>query len=203
MTEINGLQNVSRETIDCLRNFEALVLKWTKKINLVSAGDAHQIWERHILDSVQVYSLAPDVGDWVDIGSGGGFPGIVAAIMAKDAAPYRAFTLVDSDQRKCAFLRTAARELALNVKVTAERVENLPPLNASVLSARALDDLTGLLGYAERHLAADGTAIFPKGSRWKSEHEEAMKKWSYDLKIIKSETNPDATILKIKELTRV
>jgi len=199
----NVLKNVSRETIDRLRKFEALVLKWTKKINLISKGDAPHVWERHIVDSVQVYNAAPELGDWVDIGSGGGFPGIVTAILAKEITPDRKFTLVDSDQRKCAFLRTAARELTLNVEVFANRVDELAPFNAAVLSARALDDLNSLLEHAERHLASDGTALFPKGASWEKEHQAAQEHWSYSLEVIRSKTNADATILKIKELTRV
>jgi 16S rRNA (guanine527-N7)-methyltransferase len=192
--------NVSRETIDRLRAFESLVQKWTKKINLVSSGDFSQIWERHIVDSMQIYDVAPKDGNWLDIGSGGGFPGIVAAILARGNGVDREFTLVDSDQRKCAFLRTVARELKLNVSVKAARVEEMPPMGVKILSARALDDLNGLLSHAKRHLATDGVALFPKGARWKQEHEEAIKHWSYDLDIIKSNTNPDATILKIKEI---
>ena len=201
--ECHALKNVSRETIDDLRRFEALVLKWTKKINLVSSRDASQIWERHIVDSAQVFDLAPSSGNWVDIGSGGGFPGVVAAIMSRHQTPDRKFTLVDSDQRKCAFLRTASREFDLNLTVNDERVETIKPLGAEVLSARALDDLDGLLVYAERHLLPSGIALFPKGANWEAEHKAAQKKWSYKLDVIKSETNPDATILKIEELSRV
>lgn len=195
--------DVSRETLDALRAFEALVQKWTKKINLVSKGDADQIWSRHIVDSLQVYDIAPASGDWLDIGSGGGFPGIVAAIMAKSSVPDRRFTLVDSDQRKCAFLRTAARELGLNVTVCADRVEQMDPIGAKVLSARALDDLNGLLEHAERHLDATGVALFPKGENWEIEHEIAQKHWSYEMEVIKSTTNTKATILKITEISRV
>lgn len=197
------LKNVSRETIDRLRSFEQLALKWTKKINLVSSNDASQIWQRHIIDSVQIYDLAPLTGDWLDIGSGGGFPGLVAAIMAKENQVDRTFTLVDSDQRKCAFLRTVCREIGLNVKVLAERVEKMEPMGVEVLSARAMDDLNGLLAHMERHVADGGIALFPKGTRWEKEHQEAQKDWSYKLEVIQSETNPEATILKIKELTRV
>lgn len=197
------LSFVSRETMDKLRTFEALALKWTKKINLVSSGDAAHLWERHIMDSVQIYPLAPETGDWLDIGSGGGFPGLIAAIIGHEMAPQRKFTLVDSDQRKCAFLRTASRELDLDVKVLAARVDEIPPLGAEVLSARAMDDLSSLLHHAERHLGPHGTALFPKGESWQQENEAAMKFWSYSLEVIPSETNPDATILKIKELTRV
>ncbi len=194
--------NVSRETIDKLRQFEALVQKWTKKINLVSTGDAKHIWERHIVDSMQVYQHADVDGAWLDLGSGGGFPGIVAAIMAQADAPERRFTLVDSDQRKCAFLRTAVRELSLSASVFAERIEEVPPQGASVVTARALGDLKGLLGHVERHLAPGGVALLPKGATWQKEHDIASAFWSYDLDVIPSKTNADASILIIKELTR-
>ena len=202
MLEI-GLQNVSRETEQRLRQFEALVLKWTKKINLVSKGDVPQIWTRHIVDSLQIYDLAPESGDWLDIGSGGGFPGVVAAIMARETGSDRKFTLVDSDQRKCAFLRTASRELGLDISVYADRVEDMRPMGASVLSARALDDLDGLLHYTSKHLLPSGTALFPKGESWEKEHKAAQKHWSYQLEVTKSNTNPKATILKITEISRV
>jgi len=199
----NLLDDVSRETLGDLRAFEALVLKWTKKINLVSAKDSSQIWDRHILDSVQVYKCAPEEGDWVDIGSGGGFPGIVAAILSKGVGSKRRFTLVDSDQRKCAFLRTAVRELGLNAVVYANRVEEIEPLEAKVLTARALDDLNSLLSHAERHLTSTGCAIFPKGENWKIEHQAALENWAYRSEITNSLTNPSSVIIKIEELKRV
>jgi 16S rRNA (guanine527-N7)-methyltransferase len=197
------LENVSRETLAHLRQFEEIVLKWTKKINLISSGDSLHIWNRHILDSVQVYNISDQSGNWLDIGSGGGFPGIIMAILAREDCPEQKFFLVDSDERKCAFLRTVSRELGLNVQVFPERAENLSPMNASVLSARALGDLNSLLFHVERHLASTGVALLPKGIRWEQEHEVAQKLWSYDLEVIRSKTNADATILKIKELTRV
>ena len=200
---VRSLSNVSRETIERLEVFESLLQKWTRKINLVSTGDMDSIWDRHIVDSIQVYNVSPEKGTWLDIGSGGGFPGVVAAILSRERQPSRIFTLVDSDQRKCAFLRTAARELDLNVKVSSERIEEMTPFEADVLTARALGDLNMLLHFAEKHLAAGGTAIFPKGVRWKQEHQAAQENWTYSLDVIDSETNPDATILKIKEPKRV
>ena len=123
MTETVAGIDVSRETYDNLRAFEELVRKWTVKINLISPTTIGQIWDRHIVDSVQVWAQAPEnATSWVDIGSGGGFPGIVLAILAKELRPEMAFTLIESDQRKCAFLRTAARELGLNVKVLSEQI---------------------------------------------------------------------------------
>ncbi len=202
MNGVPSLPDVSRETIDKLEAFSALVEKWTKKINLISTQSRSELWQRHILDSAQVYALAP-VGSWLDIGSGGGFPGIVSAILARGAGDHREFALMDSDQRKCVFLRTAARELDLDISVISERIEVAPPFCADVLSARAVADLGSLMAHAQRHLSADGTALFMKGKSWREEHSRAQIQWSYDLEAIISESNPEAVILKIKEIRRV
>lgn len=202
MTTIAGL-NVSRETLERLNDFSALVEKWTQKINLISKASIPQIWDRHIVDSAQIYGIAPAFQTWVDLGSGGGFPGIVVAILAAEHQPNAAITLVESDQRKCAFLRTAIRELSLNATVHSKRIESLDPLGADVLSARALADLDVLLSFCARHLDFKGTALFPKGENWKKEHETAQERWSYQCEAITSITNPAAAVLKIEEIRRV
>jgi 16S rRNA (guanine527-N7)-methyltransferase len=195
--------NVSRETMEKLIAFSSLVEKWTVKINLISKASIPYIWERHIVDSVQIFDLAPQGGHWVDIGSGGGFPGIIVAILTQNVKSPHKVTLVESDQRKCAFLRTVIRELSLDAVVLSDRIEDIPNLNADVLSARALAELAQLLGFAEHHLAASGIALFPKGGTWTKEHEAAQDIWSYDCKAITSTTNPAAAVLKIKDITRV
>lgn len=196
-------QDVSRETSDRLESFAQLVRKWTAKINLISKNTVDEIWDRHIRDSMQLLDLAPDFDHWADLGSGGGFPGVVIAILAKQRAANPTFTLVESDLRKAAFLRTAVRELDLDAEVLAERIENLPPLSADVLSARALADLTTLVSFADVHLAPTGTAIFPKGRNWRAEHEKAQEAWSYSLSPVDSQTDEDAAILLIKDIKRV
>jgi 16S rRNA (guanine527-N7)-methyltransferase len=195
--------DVSRETMDKLLAFSALVEKWTAKINLISKPSIPMIWDRHITDSAQVFSLAPSSGHWVDIGSGGGFPGVVVAILTQCTPTPHQVTLVESDQRKCAFLRTAIRELDLNAKVMSERIEKIESLDADILSARALADLNHLLGFADLHLKKTGTALFPKGQSWAEEHADAQLAWSYDCEVITSKTNSAAAILKIKGIQRV
>ena len=202
LENLTGL-NVSRETLDQLICFHDILMKWTQKINLISKNSASDVWNRHIWDSAQVREIAVDGNDWVDIGSGGGFPGIVIAIFAKEQGPARNMTLVESDARKSAFLRTVIRELELPAKVVTTRVENLPPQNADVISARALADLPTLMDYAERHLASSGKAIFFKGATWEKEVAEARKSWSFDLLAHKSKTNPNAAIIEVKEIHRV
>lgn len=203
MTDVLKELGVSRETIEKLTQFEALVQKWTSHINLVSKSDQAEIWDRHIIDSAQIFQLSPKSSHWLDLGSGGGFPGIVAAILASELAPDQVFTLVDSDQRKSVFLRTAARELSLNVKVITARAEALPPQGSDILTARAMDDLSMLLEHTNRHLADNGVAIFPKGKNWEKEHETAQKNWSYSLELFTSQTHPEARILRIRDLERV
>lgn len=195
-------ENVSRETLEKLKCFAELVRKWNAKINLVSKASLDQIWERHILDSVQVFQLATGGGHWVDLGSGGGFPGIVIGILNQEKQKFRV-TLVESDQRKCAFLRTAVRELALSTDVLNERIEKLDSQQADVLSARALSDLNQLLDFSSMHLKPYGTALFPKGQNWRKEDQAAREQWSYQCEAVISKTNPAAAILKIKDISRV
>jgi 16S rRNA (guanine527-N7)-methyltransferase len=198
-----SLGDVSRETIDKLRSYERITQKWTKKINLVSRESSKFLWERHILDSVQIYRAAPgNIQHWVDLGSGGGFPGLVVAILAQASEAATQITLVESDERKCAFLHAALRETGAAATVLNERIELLAPLDADVLSARALADLSTLMGYAERHLAQDGTALFPKGSQWRNEIESAKSEWNFDYSAGKSYLEPDAAILSIKGVAR-
>ena len=202
MNAVEG-RDVSRETYERLKAYQALVEKWTPKINLISRKSVPEIWERHIADSVQIFDLVERAAHWVDLGSGGGFPGIPVAILNAEAQTVGAITLVESDQRKVAFLRAAGRELDLPIVVKAARIEELPPLKADVLSARALAELSVLLGFAERHLSEGGTALFPKGAKWEMEIAETKDAWRYSFDSIPSKTNPEAAILKIRNITRV
>lgn len=196
--------DVSRETLDRLTAYEALLRKWNVAINLVSPQTLSQVWTRHFLDSAQIFALGPDTArTWADLGSGGGFPGLVIAVLAAEKRPDLAVTLVESDRRKSAFLITAARELGLSVAVKSERIEALAPLQADILSARALAPLTDLLGFAERHLAPGGICLFPKGARWREELAPARERWSFQLDPHPSETESEAVILQIDGVKRV
>ncbi|NOE33741.1 MULTISPECIES: 16S rRNA (guanine(527)-N(7))-methyltransferase RsmG [unclassified Ruegeria] len=194
--------NVSRETFKRLKTYVDLVNRWNPKINLVSRSSLEHIWDRHILDSVQVYRCAGQYKSWVDIGSGGGFPGMVCALIAADHSPDSRFTFVESDQRKSAFLRNVARECEIKCKVISKRIESVDPLDADVLSARALAELRVLLSFCDRHLSKTGTALLPKGATWKKELSEAQEEWNFDVEPITSLTEPQAVILKIKGVSR-
>lgn len=194
--------DVSRETLDRLRTYEALVGRWTPKINLVSKADARDLWSRHFLDSAQLHTLAGPAELWADLGSGGGFPGLVVAILRHGAGEKTRFVLVESDKRKATFLRTVARETGTPVTVLAERIEDVPPLGADVLSARALAPLDVLLGFADRHLRPGGIALFPKGATWREELRKVLETRAVDCQEYPSLTDPQAVILKIGASTR-
>lgn len=195
--------NVSRETSADLSQFHDLVLKWSSAINLISKSSVKTLWERHIWDSAQIIEYAGDGENWLDIGSGGGFPGVIIAVFAKHEMPQRHVTMVESDTRKATFLRAAVRELNLKADVVTARVEECTAFNADVLSARALSELSGLLPYAEQHLSTSGKALFPKGETWETELDIARQSWSFDVKAHKSKTNAAAAILEMKDIQRV
>lgn len=197
-------RNVSRETHDRLMRYESLLRKWNPAINLISRSTIDSVWNRHFRDSLQVFDLAPpNAHQWADLGSGGGFPGLVSAIVAADERPELHVSLVESDQRKAAFLMAVARETDVEVTVISERIEQLAPMSADVLTARALAPLTRLLEYAERHLLPSGRAIFPKGAAWRDEVRQALESWNFTYQNSTSITDPAATVLTIGGISRV
>ena len=198
-----GDLDVSRETSEKLQQYTALLRKWTRSINLISASTVDDAWNRHIVDSAQIFGLIPpDSTRLTDLGSGGGLPGIVLAIMAQHHYPALTVTLVESDQRKSAFLRTAARELDLQITIVADRIETIPSASADVLTARALAPLPDLLGHADRILAPGGIALFMKGRQASAEIAAARRKWQFSFDLADSRTDRDASILMIKDIRR-
>lgn len=202
---VNALPDgVSRETLEQLARLEMLLAKWNPAINLVAKSTLGQTWDRHILDSAQLFNLAPPTArHWVDMGSGGGFPGLVVACLAADLRPNLRITLIEADQRKATFLRQASRDLGLNPTILASRIEATSPQAADVLSARALAALPALLGFAARHLGAGGLALFPKGATWRDEVAEARKDWHFDITPHPSATDPQGAILAVKAISHV
>lgn len=196
--------DVSRETLQRLEIYAALVRKWNPVINLVARSTLDHLWPRHFADSAQLYRLAGQAsGRWADLGSGGGFPGLVIAILAQGEGRDLQVTLVESDQRKAAFLMAAARETEVRVEVLSRRIEGLPPLGAQILSARALAPLDKLLDHAARHMHPDGMALFPKGQAHPAEIRQALEMWRFLYETIPSLTDEAAVVLKIRNITRV
>lgn len=199
--DLQRVAGVSRETFDDLMAFSELLVKWNRSINLVSPNSLRELWTRHILDSAQLFLILDESAKHVaDIGTGGGFPGLVLAILFKHHAPGRHTTLIEADKRKSAFLLTASSTLNLKTSVIADRIEIADPTNADVLTSRALAPLSQLLGYAHRHLKPSGTALLLKGRTAEAEIEEALASWSMDLKRRDSKTTDDAVVLEITNL---
>jgi len=196
--------NVSRETQAKLSAFLDMVEKWNPRINLVSASSLPTAWTRHVLDSAQLWSLRPtSQGVWLDIGSGGGFPGIVMAILAQAEAPDLQVKLVESDRRKSVFLSEAVRQLHLNATVHPVRIETLAAANAQIVSARALSALNGLMPMVAQHLAPGGTALFPKGQRYQAELADCAPHWTMTTEVVPSKIDPDGVVIKISDLRHV
>ncbi|HLL26369.1 MAG TPA: 16S rRNA (guanine(527)-N(7))-methyltransferase RsmG [Xanthobacteraceae bacterium] len=191
---------VSRETLERIDAFVALLLQWERAVPLVANADLPKLWTRHIADSLQLIALAPAAKRWTDLGSGGGFPGLVIA-MALAQTPGACVHLVESDQRKAAFLRAAIRDTDAPAKVYAERIESAAKRLVSesdVVTARALAPLPGLLELAAPFLAKQIPGIFPKGQDVDNELTEATKSWKIQSTIVPSRTQPHGRIVVVE-----
>ncbi len=195
--EALALCPVSRETEERLDAIVALLLKWQKTINLVAPATLPEIWTRHVADSLQLVPLAGPVTRWVDLGSGGGFPGLVVAAALADRQDVDV-VLVESDTRKAAFLREASRLAELPVTVLPLRIEQAAPRIAAgveVVSARALAPLPKLLGLAAPFLAQGARGLFLKGQDVDNELTEASKSWKIQASTLASRTHRDGRVL--------
>lgn len=190
---------VPRETSALFGVYKSLLERWNARINLVAPATLKDVEARHFRDSAQLWKLRERGAAWVDLGSGGGFPGMVIAILNFVETAGYTVHLVESDRRKAAFLRTVSRETGVPVVVHDRRAEDLH-LQADIISARALAPLDQLLGYAAPLLAPGGVCLFPKGEKAVDEIEEALEHWAFDVESFPSETSPNARILKIRNI---
>ncbi|MFW6027327.1 MAG: 16S rRNA (guanine(527)-N(7))-methyltransferase RsmG [bacterium] len=192
---------VSRETLGALRGHVDLLLKWQKRINLVSPSTVPDIWRRHVLDSAQLFSLAPPSARiWTDLGSGGGFPGLVLAAILRYEHPERQAEvhLVESDRRKAAFLRESARQMAAPVTVHAERIEEMAGWPSDVVTARACADVETLIRYARPFLHRESILLFPRGKGYAAELTAVEKCRTFRCETVPSVTDPAARIFRLK-----
>ncbi len=192
-------RSAANDTEARLDTFAAMLLRWNATVNLIAAGDVPVLRHRHIDDCLQLVDLLPPgAARAIDLGSGAGFPGLVLAI-----ATGIPFDLVESDHRKAAFLREAARATGAAATVHATRIEDaaLPP--AAVVTARALARLPRLLDLALPKLAPGGLCLFMKGASAAAELTEAAPEWHMRVEQIPSRTESSATILRISEIARV
>ncbi len=225
---------VSRETLDRLRIYAALLNSWQRVVNLVSPATLGDVWHRHFADSAQLLELAdissplrgdgpgaedcaleeggkaPRLGEapggpsWLDLGSGGGFPGLVLAILLAEKAPAARMTLVESDARKAAFLGEVARKTGVAVEIRVERSEKCATQANSqirnVITARALAPLPRLLGLAQPFFSPQTLALFPKGREAEVEVAEARARFDFDCRLAPSLTDAEARIVMVRNL---
>ena len=202
---IAGIHPVSRETIDRLSIYRQLLETWQAKTNLVAPNTLGQFWSRHVADSLQVKALVPDARRFADLGSGGGFPGMVLAIAnaGLDGAEHH---LIESLAKKCAFLREVARGTGAPVTIHNERIELAAERLArrepapEIVTARALAPLKELLPLAAPLLQAGATGIFHKGREYMREIEECHGLWRFDLVVHHSRIEAGSALLEIRNL---
>ena len=193
--------NVSRETLDLFCEYEALLSKWNKRINLVSKNSLFDIWERHFLDSGQIINHVEASGKrWVDVGSGAGFPGLVVALLLRDRKIDCDVILVEKNLKKVFFLKEVIRKLDLNVKVLNKNIRTIETLNADILSARAFSELNELIEIAYNHRKENGICLFLKGENYRSELDKTLNYWFFDYDIVNSYSNSSGNIIRVKNI---
>jgi 16S rRNA (guanine527-N7)-methyltransferase len=221
---------VSRETLARLSTYEGLLRRWQTAVNLVAASTLDAIWHRHFADSAQLVALAPSPRTWIDLGSGAGFPGLVVAILLANAPTSSArdlpserrskliskgmglsrVTLIESNTRKCAFLREVVRETHINaslsvdilstrIETAATQVSLQPP---DVVSARAVAPLDKLFALAAPLFASSTVGLFLKGRDAAAELQAAEKLWNFQSELVPSRTERDARIVVVRKLER-
>ncbi len=191
---------VSRETADRLGAYVALLRKWQAADNLIAPSTLPTIWRRHVADSAQLVGLFPEARTWLDLGSGAGFPGLVTAILLGEMGFVH---LVESNRRKCAFLRQVVRATGARAEIHESRAEAVigswqAPVD--MISARALAPLTALFRLIEPLMCQGVRAAFHKGQDFEKEIDEASKSWDFDLVRHVSRIDDKGVILEIERL---
>ncbi|MEF2071294.1 16S rRNA (guanine(527)-N(7))-methyltransferase RsmG [Consotaella aegiceratis] len=197
------LSAVSRETGERLDRYVDLLLHWQRQTNLIAPSTVPQIWSRHVADSLGLWRVASAPKHWLDLGSGGGFPGVVLGIM--NAERGGSVDLVESNGKKAAFLRAALDAADIRGQVHAARVEDCGALfeNAEAVSARALASLETLFSLVWRHLPPDIPCFFPKGRGHEQEIAEASAHWRFTMVKHQSDVENEAVILEIRDISPV
>ena len=193
---------VSRETIERLKIYAAMLAEWNARTNLVSAASLKEAWRRHFLDSAQLAPLVPELANsLVDLGSGAGFPGLVLAEMLRQRKAFRV-VLYEATGKKCRFLEAVAQKLNLEVEIRNVRIENSPPEPFDVIVARALAPLERLLPYAQRFWGLNSTALFLKGQNVGGELTQGAKSWNMKVQRHPSQSDSSGAVLRVTELHR-
>ena len=195
--------SVSHETVERLTAYEALLRQWQRVVNLVAPSTLDEIWPRHFADCAQLTTLAPNALKWLDLGSGAGFPGLVIAIMMANHQN-RSVHLVESNNRKCAFLSEVARRTAIAVTIHEERIEDVARgeqvTGVDVVTARALAPLDRLLGLTEGFFSDDTIGLFLKGREAEREMEEARGRAGFSFRAIPGRVHAEGRIIEVRRV---
>lgn len=194
------LAELPEEMLRRLEIYATVLEKWQRAVNLVGKSTLEDLWVRHFADSLQVSQAVPEARRWLDLGSGAGFPGLVTAIKYADEPDTRVH-LIESDQRKCAFLRTVARETAAPARIHCGRLEViLPALDEPIdaVGARALAPLDALLSYAEKFIERGAVGVFSKGKQFEAELTDSLTAGKYFITTIESQTCSTARLVLVK-----
>lgn len=193
--------DVSRETLERIEAYRQLLDRWARRINLIGPATRDDFWTRHALDSAQLLDIAgPAATRWVDVGTGAGFPGLILAALLANRRGAEV-TLIESSTKRCAFLREAVRLLQAPARVVEAKVEDVEPVPADVLTARAFAPLDRFLPQAARYAALGARILLPKGTDVASEVAQARKSWHFEVKSTVSRTDPRGWIIEISELS--
>ena len=188
--------DVSRETLELFACYGELLVKWQSKINLVSGKTLDDIWLRHFLDSAQLFRLLPAKNKSIlDVGSGAGFPGLVLVLMGA-----RNVTLIESDTKKCMFLREVLRQTGKNANIVNCRIEEYGHREFDIVTARALAPMERLLSYVKPYFGAHTKGLFPKGKQVDEELTKAMKQWKLEVSRVPSITSNTGVILVVEKI---
>lgn len=200
---LNDSLIVSRETSARLQAFRTLFGQWSKRINLVASSTTNELWKRHVEDSAQLLLIKPNIRTVVDLGSGGGFPGIILAILLEENSDSE-IHLIESNRKKTAFLQAVRVQCARRSLIHADRIEVvLPKLEApQFITARALASLDKLLALTSCHLSNGTVGLFHKGRDYQKEIEESRAHWDFDLLIHKSKIDDESVILEVSNLRK-
>jgi len=196
-------QHVSRETFNKFEIFIEVLLKWQKSVNLISNSTINTIWKRHFLDSAQLYTYTHNIkGNILDIGSGAGFPGMILSMMGN-----KNVNLIESDQKKCVFLREVARLTNTKVKIYNCRIENLDYMKPELIISRALAPLSKLIEYVDDHMNKNieenkvkTELLFLKGKNYNNEINDLLKIRKLEIDIFPSITDDFGKVLYIKNI---
>ena len=195
--------SVSHETFLKLQTYLSLLKDWQEKFNLVSNSSLDDAWNRHFLDSAQLFKYVPETAKTlVDMGTGAGFPGMVLAIIANEKTPYLNVVLVESILKKTMYLKEVAEKTQTKVEIVNGRIEEIKNKKFEVITSRAMTSLDKLLSYAMPFFKKETICIFPKGKKYAEELSEAHKKWQFKCRIEPSEISDEGKILIISNLKK-